>query len=272
MRALVTFSAPDFARQADAIAYLHTLTETLAHENDLSPENPKVTALLSGLMRQLGVWHAQGFGADLADAPELHRVSLELPGLCGHAESLMEKWWCRRVLAAGEEADAVMSSFWYRDNYLCLIASEWGLIQNLPFDRIVFLGSGAFPLTALLFAERTQRSILCVDRDAEAADLSKALISAVGLADRIAVRSVSAEHVQLQTGDLVICASLLEGTAHVDALCRAGVRHVLVRDAEGVYRFCYRKVAPLPPPYTAIASVQGGHAHINRSVCYRSRD
>jgi hypothetical protein len=268
MRAFVTLSAPDFPRQADAIAYLHSLTETLAKESDLSPQNPRITALLSGFVRQLGLWHAQGFGEKLADAPELHRVSLELPRLCGQAESLMEKWWCRRVLAAGADAGAVISSFWYRDNYLCLIASEWRLIQNLPFDRIVFLGSGAFPLTALLLAERTRCNILCVDRDAEASDLAQRLISVARLSDRIAVHCMATENVHLHAGDLVICASLLDGDGHVYAMRKARVRHVLVRDGEGVYRFCYRAVAPLPPPYTAIASARGGQAHINRSVCY----
>lgn len=257
-----------FAESARAISYLKSVYHDLAGQADLSPENPLVTGLLSELVHCLGAWHRANFGADLADAPDMQDVALGLPLLCAEAETQMEKWWCRRLLARREAGALYLPSFWYYDNYRSLVEAEWALADPAKIARVVCLGCGALPLTALLLAEKTRCPITCADRDAETCELAAQLVHEAGLAEYISIACLDAADVALRPDDLVLCASLLEGSGHYARLAEAQAGQVIVRDAEGVFRFCYRPAAPLPKPYTAVSKSPASGTHINTSVLY----
>ncbi len=265
----MTFCEARFADEAAAIAYLRDLHDSLSEQDDLSPGNPHVTALLSGFVSRLCAWQAEGFGAALPDSPALADLAEALPRLCAEAEGLMEAWWCRRLLEARDDAGSFIRSFWYYDNYRSLIEAEWALIGTAPFSRIVFLGSGALPLTALLLAQHTDCPILCIDREADACDLSNRLIKKAGRAGQIATRHGDAAEMTFRPDDCVLCASLLRGTSHYARLVEARAETVIVRDSEGVFRFCYRAAAPLPAPYARVRQTAPNPAHLNTSVLYR---
>jgi hypothetical protein len=242
----VKYERLERAQRDTAAAYLEGVVRTLSGEADLSPANPKVTRLLSDLVERLREWHAQGFGGDLPDAPEFINITLALPPICARAESEMEKWWAERLIAAPGDIKTALRRFWYYGNYRSLIHAEWDLIGGLDFARIVFLGGGALPLTAMLLAAKTDRPICCVDRDGAACALARRLIERAGLRDRVTICEGLAENARFGQDDLALCASLLQGDAHYAGLAAAKVRFVLARDSDGVFRFCYRP-APAPP-------------------------
>ncbi len=67
-------------------------------------------------------------------------------------------------------------AIWWRPNFRCLNA-----IGNV---RVVLLGSGALPLTAILLAKAApELSIQCVDRDPEACELAFQLMERLHLAE-----------------------------------------------------------------------------------------
>ena len=232
--------------QADAIAFLKATHRTLAEQEDLSPNNPEVNNCLGALVATLRAWQAAGFGADLSGHPDLADVAAGLPGLCAAAEAEMEKWWCRKILADPCPGAQSLAAFWYLDEYRALCRSELALLGDRRPRRFAFLGSGALPLTAILLAQSGSGiCVECVDRDGEACELAAGLIALLGLADRVDVTQGDAREYRPSSEETVICASLLNAPGLYACLAEARAERLLIRDAEGAYRFCYRP-ATLP--------------------------
>lgn len=227
-----------------AIAFLTATYSALASQEDLSPNNPCVNRGLGALVATLQQWQAAGFGADLAEEPALCEVARELPLICGKAECEMEKWWARRILESVCPGVQALEAFWYLENYRELCQAEHDLVDRPKAGRFAFLGSGALPMTAILLAQdNPDIEVDCVDYDGEACELAERIIGRLHLSDRLTVRQMPAEDYQSRGDEIVICASLLQAPGLFPRLERAGARRLIVRDAEGVYRFCYRPAA-----------------------------
>lgn len=217
----------------------------LSSEQDLSPENPRITTSLTQLVGTLTQCQCPVMCEYLLTTSLLQTERDQLPTLCGTAEGEMEKYWARRLIAA---ARPNLDDFWYIKEYKALCDAEHALIKGRAFDRISFLGAGALPLTAFFLAENAPHAdIVCVDFDAEACDLSAQLTRKIGLGHRIDIQQKDAAVYQPGHNELVICASLLNNSETVYAnLERRSDCDLLIRDAEGSYRFLYRQ-AKLPP-------------------------
>ena len=216
---------------------------------DLSPRNPIVNQRLRALVRCLAGAQQRNEGPILAHLSALEAARTGLPALCSRAEGEMERFWARHFLAKHRPAVEDLEAFWYFENYKALWAAERVLLGDAPIDRLVFLGSGPLPLTAIMAAaEPFIEGIVCVDSDAIACALSRALIEAFELRRRITVHHIPAQSFPYRADDLVLCASLIQGKAELyECLFKRGVGRFLVRDVEGAYRFLYEP-APLPNP------------------------
>jgi hypothetical protein len=233
-------------QHADAIAFLKATHRTLAEQEDLSPNNPEVNNCLGKLVATLRSWQAAGFGAELSDHPDLADVAAGLPSLCAAAEAAMEKWWCRKILANPCPGAQALAAFWYLEEYRALCQSELALLGDRRAERFAFLGSGALPLTAILLAQSGPGvCVECIDRDGEACELAARLVALLGLGDRVSVTEGDAREHRPSLGESLICASLLNAPGLYARLSEARAERLLIRDAEGAYRFCYRP-APLP--------------------------
>src|SRR5262249_24551791 len=153
----------------------------------------------------------------------------------------MERFWVERLLARRRLTLKDLEEFWYYGNYEGLWALEQMLLGQDFIPRLVFLGSGPLPLTAVMAAfVQTIEKILCVDCDDAACELSSKLLQALGLESRVTIHRASAQSFDFSPHDLVICASLMEGKARLyDRLLRRGVAKFMVRDVEGAYRYLY---------------------------------
>lgn len=236
----------NYMDRSQAIAFLQHSYVSLARQTDLSPNNPQVNSTLGKLIISLAEWQRRGFGSDLADDPSLAEVSIGMPLLCNRAECEMEKWWCRRILADSCPALQSLAAFWYLDGYRALHTAEIKLLGDDNATHFTFLGSGALPITAILLAQNLNEArIRCIDCDAEACELAERLIAVLGLSEQINIQQTLAENYFSVPGDIAICASLLHAPALFSRLKQAKAERLIVRDAEGPYRFCYRP-AQLP--------------------------
>jgi hypothetical protein len=258
--------------QSDAIAFLNTIHDTLASQTDLSPNNPKVNSCLSCLVATLQSWQRSGYGETLADQPDFAGLAQALPGLCAKAECEMEKWWCRRILASECPGMQALTAFWYLDNYEELCETELQLLGERGTCRFAFLGSGALPLTAILLAQRCpDTDVTCVDCDGDACELAQDLVALLGLSERVAVKDVEARAYWPQAGETIICASLLNAPGLFDHLSTAGAQKLIVRDAEGPYRFCYRPARLPGDEYIERAKSPLSPERINTSRYFEAR-
>src|ERR1700741_4108058 len=137
--------------RSQAIHFIQGIYQTLLHQTDLSPANEIVTDCLKSFVSFLSANHQKEWAASLPDASELADAGSHLPLLCAAAEREMEKWWCRRLLAGEVVSLPALRAFWYFENYRHLVEAELSLLGPAIGGRATFLGSGALPLSAILF-------------------------------------------------------------------------------------------------------------------------
>ena len=219
----------------------------LKQQQDFSPLNHVINNRLSNLVSALN--HSFCLG-HVAKDPALHLERTELPHLCGKAECEMEKYWARQFNAKSALQTKDLKEFWYYDNYKALWDIEKTLFAGVEnHHRMVFLGSGALPLTVMIAAlENPSLRAVCVDFDPEACALSQELIAKLGLDQQIDVACAAAQDFPYKADDFVVCASLIEQKEELyHVLQTIGVDAFAVRDAEDVYCYLYAP-SPLPNP------------------------
>lgn len=101
---------------------------------------------------------------------------VELQNICSLAEEKMEKYWAQKIIDS-KNPRKTLSDFTYYVNYQKLTNLEYHLLlsQLSSLQKVLFVGSGALPLTAILLAKQGIKATL-VERDNEAYDLSSQLI------------------------------------------------------------------------------------------------
>jgi hypothetical protein len=259
--------------RAHAIKFINQVHETLSDQTDLSPNNPIVTHWAQRFVGFLGATHLEDWASHLPDAPELAKATAHLPLLCARAECQLEKWWCRRFLASHDISFNGLAEFWYFENYRSLIGAELALLGPTVASSATFLGSGALPLTAVLLASLLPGlRVQCVDNDPEACELSSALVRRLGMEDRTTIIEARAEEVQFQSGDVVICASLLQAPTLYEALAKNGAKTVVIRDAEGLFRLCYKPASAPPIRYCPGGRTAACASRINISRLFSLTD
>ena len=246
---------------------IKTAYETLKAQSDLSPNNAAVNINLSNLVEQLSIAREHGYEDHIVCDDTLHQERLELPFLCGEAECEMEKYWARHFLEKERLSPADLTEFWYYEHYKDLWHAEQELMAGTDkTKRVIFLGSGALPLTIILGAIHSPNfKAVCVDFDTEAVNLSKALIKRLDLQEQIQVQCVYAQEFGFKSDDFVICASLIKDKVEVyKTFYKAGIAQFSLRDVEGCYCYLYTpSEKPLSQHYTEILRTKPSKTCIN---------
>lgn len=110
---------------------------------------------------------------------------LDLQSACSSAEAAMEKYWAKRIIQSNKP-NLELRNFWYYDNYLKLTQIEWENLKSCgvnghKHDKVMFIGSGALPLTAIFLVKYFGLKVTLVDLDFQALELSRKLVSKLGL-------------------------------------------------------------------------------------------
>jgi len=97
--------------------------------------------------------------------------------------------------------------FLYR-RFVGLIRTEIELAQIEKRDRVLFIGSGPFPISAILLNKLTGCCVDCYEKNADYAGLSSEVISHLGLADEIRVENRKGEYLINSDYSVVVIALL----------------------------------------------------------------
>jgi len=164
-------------------------------------------------------------------------------------------------------------SYHYAGDYDQLVSME----LNLLFDscswlsassmenplHFMMIGSGSFPMTAILIHLKTGSFVTCVDIDPRAVEVSRRLISKLGLSDRIDVVLSRAEDLEFNGNEIIWIASLVQGKDEiinkVSKVLVNGV--VVVRSADGLFCLLYEPIDRSNVVDTGLFEV--GHTHSN---------
>ncbi len=158
----------------------------------------------------------------------------------------------------------VLNSLNNHENYRVLVADYPELISeeiaaiNLDhFDtnemrddvvrgEIYFIGSGPLPMTAVECARQTGRAVVCIERDQDAVEMSRRVISDLGLDHRITVKQGDGATMDYRGAGLVMLAALVDQKQDVIHAIRTTAPDAMIgiRSAEGLRTLLYKEINP----------------------------
>lgn len=163
----------------ELVQRIYSIFNQLNAQSELSP-NDAVNSLFSSLVYL-------ALNSDpIASKKAVRQIQLDgklqdIINLCCASEIELERYWANRII--GGEND--LTQFPSYRNYVLLTRFELEQMQKymgLDGKRLLFVGSGALPLTAMMFKQQQPSlGIRCIDKDAEFVRLSRALLSRLGI-------------------------------------------------------------------------------------------
>jgi nicotianamine synthase len=187
-----------------------SLYTVLTSAHSLSPA-PNVNAAFTSLV-QLTSGVSADVAIDVLSDAEIINILPTLRAMCSEGEGHLESYWAMKIIES-EHPTIALEDFPYYGNYLKLTEMEYrslSLIGNRPLKRVLFIGSGPLPLSAILMAQQFGLTVDSIDNDASAVDISTKLINRLGLGNALSIRqadAVSYEHYGYY--DAVFLASLV---------------------------------------------------------------
>jgi Nicotianamine synthase protein len=234
-------------RKEDLVARVLTAHATLIAEDDLSPRNPKVNAVLSALVQAITEVCPPNHAKDVLQEPAVCAARTELLRRLAIAEYEMERSWgaafCSRFsLSLGDFSD-----FIYWDSYRHLVEGELHHLALSPKfgtgQGIAFIGAGPLPLSAFIMHARTGVKVTCIDVDPRACGSARELCCKAGLWD-IAVVCADGEEYDFTNHPVAFVASLVDDKVRVVRRIREKCPHALIalRSVEGLCTLLYESV------------------------------
>lgn len=217
----------------------------LSKQTDLTQDNPHLKPILDALDQLVKSALVEPALEGLEAHPLLQPILPDLQNRYAVAEGEMEKDFARRLLRDEAGMLSLHAHFPYHAAYRNQIRAELDLLAAgpafAPQSRIIFLGAGAIPLSALLIAEAGDWPLTLVDRDVEAVELARAILARFGLGEQVDVAQAEAGDIDFSAHDLIWMAALLRDYRKVLAcLDRLETRPpILMRGTERASRIIY---------------------------------
>jgi hypothetical protein len=160
-------------------------------------------------------------------------------------ETLIENSFAASVLS-GQEG-MVHRTNGITENYLCLYEElarrEVRLSGMTSADRVLFVGSGPFPITAIEYHRQTGCTVDCVDFVPEAVATSREVLERLRLSSGVFCRQARGEHVPADPYSIVLVGVLAqpkqEILENVASSCPVGCR-ILTRTTFGLRELIYQ--------------------------------
>ena len=114
---------------------------------------------------------------------------IRLQKICSDAEYQLEKHWANQIIASANPSKA-LNKFPYSSNYKQLTQLEWlsllGCTKHAE-HKIVFIGGGPLPMTAIFLAVDHDQKVTILEKDEEAYKISARLVESINLQGKIKI-------------------------------------------------------------------------------------
>lgn len=133
------------------------------------------------------------------------------------------------------------------ERFLRLIQAESTLAEIRPSDKVLFIGSGPFPISAILLSQLNSAKVDCYDNSLKACAISQKVVDKLAFSDRITVSNFSGEDGSVYGYDIVVVALLAQPKDRImDNIWFHAPKKVRVicRNSENNRRFFYKGVPP----------------------------
>jgi nicotianamine synthase len=183
--------------------------EALSLHQDLTPRE-EINNLFSSLV-DIVISTPKDLSAQLLSTPEIQTIQQDLLSICSKGEYELELAYAKKIRESHVPYET-LAEFPYIENYKNLTAMEVEHLQPHTSDahRILFIGGGPLPLSAILMAQIHNIQVDILDKDETACSASKDVLQALGLEDQIRVIHGDISHTKtLETYTTVILAALV---------------------------------------------------------------
>ncbi len=239
---------------------MKSITQAVLNLKDVSP-NPKTNQTFSNLVE----WVVANPTAPIS----LSKKKLFLlQKKCALAEYELEKYWSTKDI----------TKFPYYQNYLDLAKLEWESFQSCYHPskdkrKVLFIGSGPIPFTAIILAQKYGVSSLLIDTDDEAVRLSTNLIKKLNLSHKISIQKISGQEFQDYDKYGIIYLAALAGIASTEKLSilkkiyslAKPHTHILCRSSWGSRKLLYKPLSSTVKNYFKPIIEIRPHNHIINS-------
>lgn len=162
----------------ELVQTIKSIFHALSSRRDLSP-NEDTDALFKYLIRIISSSNSNHNG--VVESLQKDGTLQKLIKLNCRGEIELERYWANKIIEGKNE----LTQFPYYGNYVLLTKFELEHMQkymDLDGKRLLFVGSGALPFTAMMFKQQQPSlDVRCIDKDAEFVRLSGALLSKLGI-------------------------------------------------------------------------------------------
>ncbi len=222
--------------QLHVLKCFHEASAVLGQAQDLTPANENVNRCLKAFVQAVLDCRVSAQHTDLLDRADVRALRAPLVDKLSEAEFQMELFYAQ---------PGRLNAFPYHDNYRDLVAEEIHALQtsNVKGD-VYFVGSGPLPLTAVEFARQSGQNVICVEKDAQAAILSRRVIAELGLADKVGVIEADGATLDYKGAGLVMVAALVDqkDATILNIRKTAPTSMIGIRSAEGLRTLLYHAI------------------------------
>jgi hypothetical protein len=154
-------------------------------------------------------------------------------------QSRTEEQFARQFVLGGSS----LQEYCLYDRFSTLVHREQGLIPGAGIQRILFIGNGALPVSALLLHAATGAPVDCVVRDSRVIDISRKVVESCGLGAAVTVLEDPNLDDIVHVYDLIVIDVLFSNRKRVLKLLRKRCQRncrILCRTSHGLSRLVYQ--------------------------------
>jgi ribosomal protein S18 acetylase RimI-like enzyme len=115
-------------------------------------------------------------------------------------QTRLEDQFAHRFVKGG----LTLQDYFLYERFSALVKRELALISRSAFQRILFLGSGALPISALLLHAEMGVPVHCVARDSSAIEISRKAVESYGARGAVTVLGAKDSDYDIQNYDLIV--------------------------------------------------------------------
>jgi hypothetical protein len=130
--------------------------------------------------------------------------------ICAQDGESEEKEIAARFLSQGITFEQLFAEY-YGSVYQTFRDDEIEILNQfqLKLGRVAFIGAGALPVSAMLYAQITQQKLIAIEQNQEAFNLAQALINMTGFNSKLDLVHISAQDFNFSNIDTIVCANWL---------------------------------------------------------------
>lgn len=148
-----------------------------------------------------------GFSLEQLDRLLVKGELRKLQKIFGDYEGILEQKAAEMIINEGANLDC----FPYFNRYDQLTDSEiYGTVMNAGVRNVCFVGGGWLPISAILYALKTNAQVFVVEKDPSRADTATNVVNSLNLDNRIAILNQKAGNVDYNKMDVVVLAAMVE--------------------------------------------------------------